>query len=88
MKRHVKNFLASRGVSGFEPLLCEWCWRAPLVDIHHVARRGMGGSKKLDGAENLIGLCRPCHAEADANRIPEDALRERVGLILNERSGK
>lgn len=39
---------------------CEVCG-ARAVDIHHIYRRGMGGTKKSDQIENLIALCRSCH---------------------------
>ena len=29
------------------------------VDVHHIRRRGQGGTDELD---NLIALCRSCHA--------------------------
>jgi 5-methylcytosine-specific restriction endonuclease McrA len=32
------------------------------VDIHHIERRGMGGTKQ-DKIENLMALCRKCHIE-------------------------
>ena len=58
------------------------------LDVHHISRRGMGGSKKLDVPENLIGLHRSCHADADNNLISEKVLRERVLGILKARNGK
>jgi DNA-directed RNA polymerase subunit RPC12/RpoP len=45
-------------------IVCEYCGRRTVVDIHHVRSKGMGGSKKLDVIENLIGLCRECHGKA------------------------
>jgi hypothetical protein len=41
-------------------LPCEVCG-ARSVDIHHVHRRGMGGSKRKDTIDNLIALCREHH---------------------------
>jgi len=67
LKKHVKNFLADRGLSGYEPYACEKCGRGVMesreLDVHHVRHKGIGGSKLLDGADNLIGLCRKCHNE-------------------------
>tara|TARA_Y100001937_G_C7060380_1_gene303439 strand:- start:209 stop:448 length:240 start_codon:yes stop_codon:yes gene_type:complete len=39
---------------------CEVC-KCKAVDIHHLERRGMGGSKTKDYIENLVALCRICH---------------------------
>lgn len=82
MKTHTKRFFESRHVVWEEPLLCEWCFERPMVDVHHVKPKGMGGSKKLDYPENLIGLCRKCHTDAHASLISKNALSERVNLIL------
>jgi hypothetical protein len=54
---------------------------------HHIKRRGMGGNKALDVPENLIGLCQKCHPLADANKIPEEELLERVRGILEYLKG-
>ena len=45
-------------VSDFIP--CEVCG-AKAVDIHHIHRRGIGGSKTADVLENLMAVCRLCH---------------------------
>lgn len=55
-----------------DTILCENCG-AVAVDIHHVERRGMGGSKEKDWIGNLIALCRSCHIEA--HRGPEFNLK-------------
>jgi len=39
---------------------CEVCG-SQAVDVHHIEARGMGGNKKADIIENLMGLCRKCH---------------------------
>ena len=67
-------------------LKCEWCFEAPIADIHHIQLKGMGGSKKLDGADNLIGLCRKHHDASHGLSGPflsASELQERVKLILN-----
>jgi hypothetical protein len=33
----------------------------PAVDVHHIERRGMGGSKNKDYIENLMALTREEH---------------------------
>lgn len=44
--------------SSFIP--CEICDNE-AQDIHHIERRGMGGSKEKDFPENLMALCRTDH---------------------------
>lgn len=53
---------------------CEYCLRAAMTEVHHIAGRGGPDPHRLD---NLVGLCRPCHNRAHQN--PEWA-RE-VGLM-------
>ena len=90
MKQYVKNFLASRRISSCDSWVCEWCSKPYAevrdLDCHHISRRGTGGNKEKDNAENLISLCRfPCHQDADANRISEDDLSERAREIIELR---
>lgn len=62
MKNHVKIYLDffNYDISDFIP--CEVC-EQKAVDIHHIERRGMGGSKTKDTIENLQALCRSCHTK-------------------------
>ncbi len=46
-------------------IMCEMCQQDRAVDIHHLDSRGMGGSKVKDYIENLMGLCRDCHNQAE-----------------------
>ena len=39
------------------------------VDIHHIERRGIGGSKNKDYIENLMGLCRDCHDKCEQDKM-------------------
>ena len=82
MKPHVKTFLDSRGKAAEEVMMCEWCWNAPIVDVHHIVPKGIGGRKGADDVENLIGLCRECHRKAHASEIPAASLSERTRLII------
>jgi len=41
---------------------CEICGN-PAKDVHHIRRRGMGGSIKQDDIKNLMALCREHHLE-------------------------
>lgn len=88
MTNHAKVFLDSRNLTPGDVWLCEWCSKPSLVDnieAHHIRRRGMGGNKKLDYPQNLIGLCRECHQRADANLIGEEELTERATAISKMR---
>ena len=62
MQKHTKIYLKEFGYDGQEFMPCEIpeCGKA-LIDIHHIQRKGMGGSKTKDYIENLIGLCREHH---------------------------
>ena len=50
------------GYIGEDFIPCEVCG-SMAVDIHHIHRRGMGGSKDADKIENLMAVCRSCHIE-------------------------
>ena len=61
ISRKLRNELLE-GADG----VCSSCkqppdWRG--LAIHHKKLKGMGGSKLLDGRENLETLCGKCHAE-------------------------
>lgn len=62
MKPHTKIYL-----SYFPEPKCEGCGAYSqsmgqfVLDVHHIERRGAGGSRQKDFIENLMGLCRKCH---------------------------
>ena len=62
MKNHPKVYLNHFGYIGEDFIPCEVCG-SKAVDIHHIHRRGMGGSKYADKIENLMAVCRSCHIE-------------------------
>jgi 5-methylcytosine-specific restriction endonuclease McrA len=62
MKNHTKVYLNHFGYTGEDFICCEVCG-ARAVDLHHIFRRGMGGSKSADIIENIMALCRKCHIE-------------------------
>lgn len=68
MKKHVRIYLDffGYGVDDFIPCEVQGCTNR-AVDVHHIDRRGMGGSKKKDYIENLAGLCRTHHDMAEAD---------------------
>jgi hypothetical protein len=62
MKNHVKKYFEYFGYDKNSFIECEVCG-AKAVDIHHIERRGMGGSKSADRIENIMALCRKHHEE-------------------------
>ena len=62
MQNHTKIYLNHFGYIGEDFIPCEVCG-SKAVDIHHIHRRGMGGSKDADKIENLMAVCRSCHIE-------------------------
>lgn len=73
-REHIKNYFEAHGLDIGDTLTCEVCSK-PAVDIHHIQPKGMGGSKRLDGEENLIVLCRDCHNQAHESKLSKDYLR-------------
>ena len=67
MKKHVKIFLQNFGWGEQDFIPCLMCGQR-AVDIHHIERRGMGGSKTKDKIENLAELCRHCHLLAEESK--------------------
>jgi hypothetical protein len=62
MKKHTKIYFDYFGYGIDSVILCEVCG-ARAVDLHHIFRRGMGGSKEADTIENIMALCREHHIE-------------------------
>ncbi len=60
MKSYTKLYMRYFNYKIVEDIFCEIC-TAPAKDLHHIRRRGMGGSKSADAIENLMALCRFCH---------------------------
>lgn len=75
MKKHTKIYYDYFNYVLDDVLLCEVCSRVG-VDLHHIFRRGMGGSKDKDTIENLMCLCRECHIEYGDKKQHMDFLRE------------
>ena len=61
MKPYIKTYFNYFGYTIADNLSCEVCGGSG-ADIHHIHRKGMGGSKLLDIIENLMCLCRSCHS--------------------------
>lgn len=60
MQKHTKIYLDHFGYGMDSFIPCELCG-SRAVDIHHIERRGMGGSSHADYIENLMALCREHH---------------------------
>ena len=67
MKKHTKIYLKYFNYALDDIIQCTVCNRQ-AVDIHHIERRGIGGSKNRDYIENLAALCRDCHDKAERNK--------------------
>lgn len=62
MKNYIKIYFNTLGLDPFDSFHeCELTGRNVVPDIHHIQRRGMGGSKQLDRIENLMALNREDH---------------------------
>ena len=85
LKPHVKLYLTSLGYDESDWIKCEIpeCGRQ-AVDIHHIERRGMGGTKAKDDILNLMALCRECHVKYGDKKQYKSFLKS----ITNERATK
>lgn len=66
MKKHTRIYFDYFGHGMDDKIPCENCG-GMAVDIHHLERRGMGGSDTKDKIDNLIALCRTCHERAEGD---------------------
>jgi hypothetical protein len=73
-KIYFKEFYPNWGPDDF--FECEICL-ARANDLHHIEARGMGGSKKKDTIDNLMGLCRKHHEEYGDKEQYKDFLKDR-----------
>ena len=81
MKKHTKIYLKYFDYALDDLIPCTVCGRQ-AVDIHHIERRGIGGSKNKDYIENLAALCRECHDKAERNKEFNQMVRERHLKLL------
>lgn len=77
MLRHKRIYLSffGYGPEDFVPCEVKGCTKK-AVDIHHIDRRGMGGSKTKDFIENLAALCRGHHNRAEDDPEFNERVRE------------
>ena len=75
MQKHTQIYLQGMGYKKTDFIPCEVCG-SQAVDVHHIEARGMGGTKKADTIENLMGLCRNCHIEYGDKKQHKEYLKE------------
>ena len=81
MKKHVRVYLKFWGyaVSSMsqEKISCDSCG-ADANDVHHLSRRGSGGSRKKDTPHNLVALCRNCHILCDGFKEYNEKVKDKL----------
>jgi 5-methylcytosine-specific restriction endonuclease McrA len=75
MQKHTQIYLQGMGYKKTDFIPCEVCG-AQAVDVHHIEARGMGGNKKADVIDNLMGLCRKCHIEYGDKKQYKEFLKD------------
>jgi 5-methylcytosine-specific restriction endonuclease McrA len=75
MQKHTQIYLQGMGYKKTDFIPCEVCG-SQAVDVHHIEARGMGGNKKADIIENLMGLCRKCHIEYGDKKQYKEFLKD------------
>jgi 5-methylcytosine-specific restriction endonuclease McrA len=75
MQKHTQIYLQGMGYKKTDFIPCEVCG-SQAVDIHHIEARGMGGSKKADTIENLMGCCRQCHIKYGDKKQYKEFLKD------------
>lgn len=83
MKKHTKVYLEHFGFDTESFIPCEVCG-SKAVDIHHIQRRGMGGSKSADHIANLMAVCRLCHIKYGDLKQYKDFLIETHKNYMDE----
>ncbi len=75
MQKHTQIYLQGMGYKTTDFIPCEVCG-SQAVDIYHIEARGIGGSKKADVIDNLMGLCRKCHIEYGDKKQYKEFLKD------------
>ena len=83
MRNHTKVYMTFFYLDESDDICCEMC-NAPATDIHHISRRGLGGSKTKDYIENLSALCRDCHNIAETDKEFNVYVRIRHLELINK----
>ena len=84
MKLYIKIFLDyfDYDIADFIP--CENC-NKKAVNIHHISKRGMGGTKTKDYIENLAAVCMKCHNRADNDPKFNEQLKKKHLINVKKR---
>ena len=83
MQKHTKIYMLHFGFIKDDFIPCEVCG-SRAVDIHHIERRGMGGTSRIDTVENLMGLCRSCHIEYGDKKDFKQFLKDKHYAFINQ----
>ena len=76
MIKHKKIYMAFFQYTSADFILCECGCCKQASEIHHIKKRGMGGSKTKDYIYNLAALNNECHTKADNDKIFNELVRE------------
>jgi hypothetical protein len=87
MQRHTKIYFDYFNYGIDDVIPCEVCG-CKAVDIHHILRRGMGGSKEKDHIDNLMAVCRECHIQYGDKKQYIDFLKEKHNVKLHYKNSK
>lgn len=86
MTKHCKIYMAYFGYDTSDFIPSEISGKA-ANDIHHIERRGMGGSKDADNIENLMALTREEHLKYGDKKEQKEYLKS-VHLAFMEANKK
>ena len=67
MQKHTKVYMKFFGYEEGDYIPCEMECGSRAVDIHHLERRTRNKVTN-DYIENLVGLCRDCHINAESDK--------------------
>ena len=89
MKKHVRVYLKFWGyaVSSMsqEKISCDSCG-ADANDVHHLSRRGSGGSRKKDTPHNLVALCRNCHIMCESFKEYNEKVKDKLEKKIKKKN--
>ena len=77
MKPHVKIYMKYFGYDTCDFIPCLLC-SSKAIDIHHIHGRGKG----KDVIDNLVALCRDCHADCHNEKISKEEVQGRHDLAM------
>lgn len=85
MKAHTKVYMDYFGLTIADFIPCEICGKA-ANDLHHIERRGIGGSLQRDNIENLMALCRNHHVIYGDKKQYKNYLQEIHNKVLESKN--